>query len=239
MHPPRPVARLAFVAVAACVLWLSGCATPIEVKTASKKQLELIDALDQATRDLDSALAAFHRSNQELIKNQARIGIARQSIALALENQSEQKQITADALFESYKADVRPWIDYAFEEQAIAKRIQELTARKAATDDAIEKLQIDAALKTLEMEISRVSSKPKAIAELEAVYADELNREEQSIADFASSLDVLRKQIATMKAMQARVDAWLSIDVTVSQGQVDALTASFLSAHQSLSGANQ
>ena len=45
--------RTMLAAVAACAMTIGGCVTPIEVKTASKKQLELIDSLDQATGDLE------------------------------------------------------------------------------------------------------------------------------------------------------------------------------------------
>ena len=86
---PFSATRTMIAAVAGCAIALGGCVTPIEVKTASKKQLELIDALDQATRDLESALAAFHRNNQQLIRNQARIAIARQSIDVALNGETE------------------------------------------------------------------------------------------------------------------------------------------------------
>lgn len=223
--------------IAAVAIALGGCVTPIEVKTASKKQLELIDSLDQATRDLESALATFHRNNQQLIRNQARVAIARQSIDVALNGATE--KVTADELFEAHKSSVRPWIDYSFEEVVITKRIEQLKTKMAATNEAIERLKIRNELTGLEAQKARLASKPNDVADLEAVFSDELEAEQATIEALRKQFAVLRQQIATMKATQTRVDAWLSIDVAVSQEQIDSLTESFRAAHEAFSGGGQ
>ena len=231
---PFSVTRTMIAVVAGCAMALGGCVTPIEVKIASKKQVELIDSLDQATRDLESALAAFHRNNQQLIRNQARVAIARQSIDVALSDETE--KVTADELFEAHKSSVRPWIDYSLEEAVITKRIEQLKTKMAATNEAIEQLKIRNELTGLEMEKARLASKPNDVAELEAVFSGELEAEQATIEALGAQFAVLRQQIATMKATQTRVDAWLSIDVTVSQEQIDSLTESFRVANEAFSG---
>jgi len=202
-----------------------------------KKQLKLIDSLNQATRDLESALAAFHRNNQQLIRNQARVAIARQSIDVALNGEAE--KVSADELFVAHESSVRPWIDYAFEEAGITKRIEQLKIEMAATDEAIEHLKIRHELTVLEMEKARLASKPNDVAELEAVFSGELEAEQATIETLRKQFAVLHQQIATMKATQTRVDAWLSIDVTVSQEQIDSLTESFRTAQEAFSGGGQ
>lgn len=237
MVQPSSTTRALLAAVTACAIGLGGCVTPIEVKTASKKQLELIDSLDQATADLEAALATFHRNNQDLIRNQARVAIARQSIDVALRDQSE--HVTADELFRSYNDKVRPWVDYAFEQPRITQRIEALNARMAATANALEKLQIRNELADLKQQQAKFRTKPAEVAELEAVFANELAAEAASIESLDRQFKVLRQQIATMKAAQGRVDAWLSIDVSVSQEQVDSLTESFRTAQKALAGGSQ
>ena len=229
--------RALLVAVTACAVGLGGCVTPVEVKTASKKQLELIDSLDQATADLQAALAAFHRSNQDLIRNQARVAIARQSIDVALQGRSE--KVTADQLFRSYNDQVRPWIDYAFADPRIAQHIEALKAQMAATSDVQEQLSIRNELDDLKVLQAKIRTKPAEVAKLETVFADELAAEAASIESLDRVFAVLRQQIATMKAAQQRVDAWLSIDVSVSQEQINSLTESFRTAQKALAGGSQ
>ena len=229
--------RALLVAVTACAVGLGGCVTPVEVKTASKKQLELIDSLDQATADLQAALAAFHRSNQDLIRNQARVAIARQSIDVALQGRSE--KVTADQLFRSYNDQVRPWIDYAFADPRIAQHIEALKAQMAATSDVQEQLSIRNELDDLKVLQAKIRTKPAEVAKLETVFADELAAEAASIESLDRVFTVLRQQIATMKAAQGRVDAWLSIDVSVSQEQINSLTESFRTAQKALAGGSQ
>lgn len=237
MNPPRSASLPILAAIAVWVLAIGGCATPVEVKTASKRQLELIDALDQATRDLEAALADFHRGNQSLIRNQARVGIARQSIDVAMEGEGDEKKVTADALFEIHKSEVRPWIDAAFEDAAIARRIAQLEKAKAKATSPVDTFRIENELNELEIQKAALASKPSAVAELESIYAGELEAEQEAIAALAARFAILRAQIAAMKAAQIKVDSWLSIDVTVSQEQVDALTETFRSAHQKLTEA--
>lgn len=238
MFTRLPATQAILIVVAACALWLSGCTTPIEVKIASKKQLELIDSLDQATRNLESALAAFHQNNQVLIKNQGRVDIARQAIAVATKKHKTTK-VSADELFDTYKNDVQPWIDLAFREPADAQEIGFLRAKIAGTSDQRLKLKLQQELQDLRVGNSILRRKPEPVAELEAVYQSELDKEAESIGSLGSSLKILRAQIASMQAMQTKVDAWLSIDVTVTQEQINQLTQSFQSAHQSLSGGGQ
>ncbi len=224
--PYQPVSLLLVA-----TLCLSACATPIEVKTASKRQLELIDNLNVAVGDLESALISFHRNNKALIKNQGRVDIARQAIDVAMEGM---ETATADQLFETYKHHVQPWVDYAFLQPSIEKRVGALEAQIAATTDPLQKLVLKNQLEDLRPTERLLSRKPPAIAKLEGVYLSELKKESAAVKSLQDILDVLDAQIALMRSMQSRVDTWLSIDVAITQDQVDALSAAYSSALEGL-----
>ncbi|MDB6110121.1 MAG: hypothetical protein JWR69_1871, partial [Pedosphaera sp.] len=59
---------------------LAGCATPPEVKTSSRAQLELIGALVDATAALNEGITRFHQDQRAQIFDEGRVLIARQAI---------------------------------------------------------------------------------------------------------------------------------------------------------------
>jgi hypothetical protein len=216
---------------------LAGCAAPVEVKTASKAQLEVIEALDSAIVDLSQALDQFHSDKEARIEEEGRMLIARQAIAALYPKNKPMKQITADALFESYDANVRPWIDNALLWRDIDAEITSLTSQIAGAGDPIRKGQLTLDLQDLQETRARiVRNKPKPVAAIEEVIAGDLDRERQTANDVNQLLETLRKQIAVMKSLATKVDAWLALDVSVSPEQADSLKEALVGAGKDLAG---
>jgi hypothetical protein len=230
-------------------LLVSGCATPPEVKTASRAQLELVDALDKAVADLQRGIDRFHDAKLRKTKEEGRILIARQAIDVAAGDPRNPPQVSADQLFLKFEADVAPWIDYAFTSETVEKSIAEHRAKIARIDKSLQGSDLDeskrqslAVLKNsltndlddLRLLEARLTNKPPDVVEIEKVIEDDLQRERKSQDRVSLLLTVLREQIANMRAMAARVDSWLAIDVTVDQEQVDALEKAYREASAAL-----
>jgi hypothetical protein len=219
------------------IMALAGCATPVEVKTASKAQLGVIEALDAAIVDLQQGFDQFHSDKEARIKEEGRMLVARQAIAALYPQSQPMKQITADALFESYNANVRPWIDNALVWRDIDDQIALLTKRIAGTSDPARKGQLTIALQDLQEARARiVQNKPKPVAAIEEVILADLDRERQTANDVDQLLEILRAQIAVMKSIATKVDAWLALDVSVSQEQADSLKEALAGAGKQLGG---
>lgn len=222
------------------VMLLAGCATPVEVKTASKAQLEVIEALDAAIVDLRQALDQFHSDKEARIREEGRMLVARQAIATLYPQKQPMKQITADALFESYNANVRPWIDNALLWRDIDDQIASLTRQIAGASDPARKGQLTLDLQDLQVARARiVQNKPKPVAAIEEVIASELDRERQTANDVDRLLETLRGQVAMMKSLATKVDAWLALDVSVSQEQADSLKEALVGAGKQLGGSDK
>jgi hypothetical protein len=219
------------------ILVLAGCATPIEVKTASKAQLSVLETLDTAIGDLQQAFDQFHSDKEARIREEGRMLVARQAIATVYPQNRPMKQITADALFESYNVNVRPWIDNALLWRDLDDQVTSLTEQIAGTTDPALKGRYTLALQDLQEVRARIiKNKPKAVAEIEEVIAGDLDRERQTAADVDQLLGVLRSQIAVMKSLATKVDAWLALDVSVSQEQADSLKEALVGAGKQLEG---
>ena len=212
-------------------LMLQACATPPEIKAASKNQLELIEALDSAVSDLQSAVARFHREQAELIRIEGRMLIARQAVHDASDLD---KEVTADQFFEHFETNIRPWFTTDFTETTVRRRIAELDEQIATETDAIRRAVLVAKRNQLEVEFADPSSKPAGIQSIEGTIAEGIARERNTTERVKEILSILRAQIALMKAMQTRVDSWLSIDVTLTQQQAGELNAAFAAAHAAL-----
>ncbi len=217
------------------IMMLAGCATPIEVKTASKAQLTVIDALDTAIGDLKQAFDQFHSDKEARIQEEGQMLVARQAIATLYPQNRPMKQIIADALFESYNTNVRPWIDNALLWRDIDSQIASLTKQIAGTTDPALKGRYTLALQDLQEVRARiVKNKPAPVAEIEEVIADDLDRERHTANDIDRLLASLRSQIAVMKSMATKVDAWMALDVSVSQEQADSLKQALIGAGKQL-----
>ena len=219
------------------IVALTGCATPIEVKTASKAQLSVIDTLDTAVGDLQQAFDQFHSDKETRIREEGRMLVARQAIATLYPENRPMKQITADTLFESYDANVRRWIDNTLLWRDIDEKIASLTKRIAGTSDPAQKGQLTLELQDLQADRAQFGkNKPKAVAEIEDVISGDLDSERQTAEDVHQLLGILRSQIAVMKSIATKVDAWLVLDVSVSQEQADSLKEALVGAGKQLGG---
>jgi len=214
---------------------VAGCVTPIEVKQASKTQLELLGVLGAAVVDLQSSLDSFHKDKQARIRQEGRIWIARQAIEVSYPLGSNSKT-TADMLFETHKRNVQPWIDYAFLTDDVATTIRRLDERLKTTIDPSLKVQLTNEKLDWERLQLVLANKPSAVKQIEAVITDDLQAEQETAARVDKVLDILRAQIASMKELASRVDAWLAIDVTITQEQADALKSGFSRAASALGG---
>src|SRR5690348_16416495 len=153
---------------AACLLL--GCATPIEVKTASRSQTELVAALGEAVNTLSAAVEDFHRAKQARIREEGRMVVARQAIDAALPPDVK-RSVTADALFADYKKSIQPWIDNALsgpdidgEIAAVEKRI---AAIPAAPPSAI-RAALEARLDHLRLQKAQLSQPPRPVKDAQA-----------------------------------------------------------------------
>jgi hypothetical protein len=222
------------LATVAALAALGGCVAPIEVKQASKAQLELLTTLDAATAELQQSLGQFHQSIETRIREEGRIRIAKQAIEVAYPAAAAEATVTADALFNGHKESVQPWIDYAFVDiDATIARIQE--SRKKTNNPALQ-IQLDNEELTWQRRKLTLAQKPSAVKQIEAVIVDNLDSEKKTAAEINKVLDILRAQIALMKQMAGRIDAWLAIDVTVTQEQAEALRQAVSTAAGSLGG---
>jgi outer membrane murein-binding lipoprotein Lpp len=225
------------MALAAVVMQfaVSGCVSPIEVKQASKAQLDLIAALDSAASDLQQSLGQFHHNLEARTREEGRIWVAKQAIAVAYPETST-KEVTSDDLFKGHKEAVQPWIDYAFLSQDIDDTIKRLEDRLQKAKDPALKIQLTNEIQTWKLRQARLANKPKAVEEIEAMIVDDLNGQAQTASTVDKTIEILRAQIALMKQMAVQIDAWLAIDVTVTQDQADALRQAVSSATGSLGG---
>ncbi len=214
-----------------------GCASPIEIKTAARAEVNLINALDEAVVNLQTGLTHFHEAQAARIREEGRALIARQAIDAAFPlTQKQQVKVTADKLFEEHKAAVQPWIDYAFRTPDFDASIERLEKRKETIADPLLKAAIEKQLQDLKVQrLDAAAGKPKAVQDIEKIVLDDLAAEEDAAKRADNLLDILRAQIGVMKNMAEKVDAWLAIDVTLTQEQADALKAS-LSATKALQG---
>ncbi|OOP55302.1 MAG: hypothetical protein AYP45_15660 [Candidatus Brocadia carolinensis] len=111
----KVVSSIALPGLLAIAMLMQGCATPIEIKQASKAQIELIKAVDDAVVNLQTAINQFHNQKEARILEEGRMQIAQQAIAVAISNNGTSTVITADELFKYYNKNIQPYIDYAFD----------------------------------------------------------------------------------------------------------------------------
>lgn len=219
-------------------LGLVGCVSPIEIKTASRAEVSLISALDDAVVSLQTGLTQFHEAQAARIREEGRVLIAEQAIDAAFPFKQEQPtKVTADRLFEEHKVAVQPWIDYAFRAPDFDASIERLEKRKEKITDPLLKAALEKQLQDLRVQkADATTGKPKPVQDIEKIVLDDLTAEENAAKSVNDLFDILRAQIAVMKSMAEQVDAWLAIDVTVTQEQADALKKSLSAATKALQG---
>jgi len=208
---------------AACLLL--GCATPIEVKTASRSQTELVAALGEAVNTLSAAVEDFHRAKQARIREEGRMVVARQAIDAALPPDVK-RSVTADALFADYKKSIQPWIDNALSGPDIDGEIAAVEKRIAAipvTPPSAIRAALEARLDDLRLQKAQLSQPPRPVKDAQAIILGDLKNEQQTANAVKQALGLLAADVDVMKAAALTVDSWLAIDVTPSQEQVSAL----------------
>jgi len=215
-----------------------GCASPSEIKTASRAEIGLINALDDAVGALQTGLAQFHQAQAVRIREEGRMLIAQQAIDVAFPlTQGNPTRVTADRLFEEQRAAVQSWIDYAFQAPDFNGQMERLQKRKAKAADPLLRAALEKQLQDLTVQkADATAGKPQAVQDIEKIVLDDLAAEAKAAASVSDLLDILRAQIAVMKGMAEKVDAWLAIDVTVTQQQADALRTSLSAATKALRG---
>ena len=222
--------------VAGVLAGSAGCVTPIEVKQASKAQLDLLGALDTAAATLQRSLDEFHEANRQRILQDGRIRVARQAIDVAYPEGSKAK-VTADALFAGHKKTVQPWIDSAFQGTTLDAQLHELDLKLQKVTDPALRIQLTNQKQDIEKRKQELGTPPEAVQKMAKTVGDALDAETKTADSTDKALQILRAQIALMKALASRVDAWLAIDVAVTQNQADALRSSFDAATKALGGA--
>ena len=222
---------------------LGGCKTPIEIKTASKKQLQLIQELDVGVASLQRALADHHRQKVERAYEEGRVLIAQQAITVAVPS-GDGPAIKADQLFSRHKYQVQPWIDVAFTDASahlavLEKQIKAVQKRIDAEQNELVRGGLEIKKQDLERLRSTLQQKPADVASLEEEIVSDIEREREASASVDANLKVLRAQIAVMKAMAEQVDAWLAIDLAPSTEQIDSLRAEVTKAAGRMNGGGQ
>jgi hypothetical protein len=231
-----------FILVLLC-LHLAACATPQGVKDASKKQLQLLGAMNKAAIGLKQGLDDFHTQQENTIEDWARVATAAAAIDSLTKNE-EGKEIAADALFEEDENDIRPLIDAAatdFKGQANsleALRDQKQSEGDRVTDPEIrKKLQVVAAnLGAMRNNARRREAAFSSAAQRSGCQECSLVRgqalalidDERTTAAYVDlHIEILEEQIAVMSQVASAVDQWLAIDVTLSQQQADQLDKTY------------
>lgn len=238
------------------LLWLLGfanlllnCAAPIEVKNASRTQLELIDSVDDAVAELQTALDQFHRDMETSIIEEGRMEIARQAIDVTINKDSA--DVTADALFDIYTKQIQRWVDYAFDAyedsiMSLEKKIVEIDEKINEEQNPenkenliLNRISLNLDLDDLQLLQAKLKQKPQLVDTLEMIIREDLKKAGDTGDQTRQALQILRAQVALMKVMQEKVDAWITLDVTVTQEQADALKDAFNAANQTLKAGGQ
>lgn len=230
--------KTAFLAMLTGLIAFTGCVTPIEVKQASKAQLDLLTNLDNATNDLQQSITQLQQSMESRIRENGRIWIAKQAIEVAYPEANPDKMVIADDLFKGHKASIQPWIDYAFiADESINAKIAQIEERlKKVTDPALI-IQLNAELQNwTKLRDVDLKGKPPKVQQIEAVIMDDIKGSMAARATIEKGLEILRAQIAVMKQAATRIDTWLAINVTVTQEQADSLRQAISAAATSLGG---
>ena len=212
------VSDIAILGISAAML-IQGCATPIEVKNASKSQIELIKAVDEAVVNMKTTFDQFHKQKQDRIIEACRMRIAQKAIETAVPGTST--AVNADNLFLSYNNNIQPWIDYAFVD--FDGQIKRLEEEIKSTNNNKLKASLTLDLNDLKQIKSSLPEKPQEVRNTELIYKTAFENETKTAERTHLVLEILRKQLALMNVMHGKVDAWLAIDVSPTQEQVNAL----------------
>ena len=208
-------------------LGFMGCATPPEIKSASRAQLELINELGKSEAALAQGLQQFSDDKLVLIEQEGRMKVARHAIASAA---SDPKALaTADEIFAIARKQVRPLIDNAFMLEQVEQAIKQSQALQNKIQDPVARQLVAETLKDLQDQSDdlRTRQVPTGVKEAEAQAAKAMAGERKDAEEVGRLLQVLHSQIAMMQATSRVVDDWLAADVTITQQQFDSLDQAY------------
>lgn len=215
----KVISGIALSGLLAIAMLMQGCATPIEVKNASKSQIELIKAVGEAVVNMQTSFDQFHKQKQDRIIEAGRMRIAQKAIETAVPDEST--AVNADKLFLSYNDNIQPWIDYAFVD--FDGQIKRLEEEIKSTNDEKLKDSLSFDLDDLKKKQADLHEKPQEVKNTELIYKTAFENETKTAERTHLRLEILRKQLALMNVMHGKVDAWLAIDVSPTQEQVNTL----------------
>lgn len=225
----KVISGIALSGLLAIAMLMQGCVTPIEIKQASKAQIELINAVDEAVVNLQTALNQFHNQKEARILEEGRMQIAQQAIDVSI-SQTGTVTATADELFKYYNKNIQPYIDYAFDIGLIDAEVKILNDKISKESDPVKKGLLQMRAQDLDVVKAKFAKKDDEIVKLEESIMKNRNNEVDTAKDVYNNLNILRGQVAFMKMMHGKVDAWLAIDISPTQEQVDKLKESVTTA---------
>ena len=175
--------------------------------------------------------------------------IARQAIDVTINKDSA--DVTADALFDIYTKQIQRWVDYAFDAyedsiMSLEKKIVEIDEKINEEQNPenkenliLNRISLNLDLDDLQLLQAKLKQKPQLVDTLEMIIREDLKKAGDTGDQTRQALQILRAQVALMKVMQEKVDAWITLDVTVTQEQADALKDAFNAANQTLKAGGQ
>jgi hypothetical protein len=216
------------------VCFLHGCATPTVIKEASKAQLELIKTVDSAVGDFRTALGKYYDDEEKLIVQAAHAKLAQQAIESVLTGAPKAKKV--GKLYDIYQDKVELYIDYGLDKDALETRKADLEKKLEKESRPIEKASISIQLDNIRQQLAELSNMPELVKNLANGFNSEIQNVQSTSEQNLKMLDLLRSQLALMLTLQEKVDAWLSIDVSITQDQANAMEKTFIDAYNGLSG---
>jgi hypothetical protein len=210
------------ILVMGCFIY--GCATPAAIKQASRSQLELIKTVDSAVQDFSAALGRYYTDKENLIKQEGHMKLARQAIESSLTDTKKAEKV--GVLYDIYQDKVERYIDYGLDKD-------ELTARQL---DLEKKLEKESGLVEKAVISIQLDNMPEPVKNLASAFNGEIRAVRSTSEENLKMLGLLRSQLALMLTLQEKVDAWLSIDVSITQDQANAMEKTFIDAYNGLSG---
>jgi uncharacterized protein YjgD (DUF1641 family) len=162
--------------------------------------------------------------------------LARQAITAAAAD--PQALATADQVFDTSIKQVRVYIDDAFVLEEIEEAVKETEAVLHKAEDQITRQMLEENLKDLKDRMEKLKGRqvPKNIKDVEDRTAKAIAAQRKDAQELTSLLEILRSQIAIIKATSRVIDDWLSMDVTVSKEQFDRLEKAYDEAVKALKG---
>jgi hypothetical protein len=220
------------ILVMGCFIY--GCATPAAIKQASRSQLELIKTVDSAVQDFSAALGRYYTDKENLIKQEGHMKLARQAIESSLTDTKKAEKV--GVLYDIYQDKVERYIDYGLDKDELTARQLDLEKKLEKESGLVEKAVISIQLDNIKQQLAELNNMPEPVKNLASAFNGEIRAVRSTSEENLKMLGLLRSQLALMLTLQEKVDAWLSIDVSITQDQANAMEKTFIDAYNGLSG---